>query len=225
MINVQNLLFSYSKHDTFSLSIDKFEVKENEHHFIYGPSGCGKTTFLNLLSGILTPPQGHVRLLNTDISSLSLIKRDQFRADHIGIIFQLFNLIEYLDVIDNVLLSCHFSKRNYRGVTKREANLRDEAQHLCEALGIGKELQKKPVKNLSIGQQQRVAIARALINKPSIIIADEPTSALDDESKKQFMDLLLEQCDQYNSTLLFVSHDKSLESYFDHSYNLAGSSR
>lgn len=103
--------------------------------------------------------------------------------------------------------------------------MKEEAQNLCEALGIGKELQKKPVKNLSIGQQQRVAIARALIAKPSIIIADEPTSALDDESKKQFMDLLLEKCNQYNSTLLFVSHDKSLESYFDHSYNLTDSSR
>lgn len=225
MINVENLLFSYSKHDTFSLSIDKFEVKENEHHFIYGPSGCGKTTFLNLLSGILTPQQGHVRLLNTDIAALSSIRRDQFRADHIGIIFQLFNLIEYLDVIDNVLLSRQFSKRSHKNVKHNIANFKEEAQRLCEALGISKELQKKPVKNLSIGQQQRVAIARTLIAKPSIIIADEPTSALDDESKTQFMNLLLEQCDKCNSTLLFVSHDKSLESYFDHSYNLSGSSR
>mgnify|MGYP000201786620 CR=1 FL=1 len=112
MINVQNLLFSYSKHDTFSLSIDNFEVKEKEHHFIYGPSGCGKTTFLNLLSGILTPQQGRLRLLNTDVSALSTMKRDQFRADHIGIIFQLFNLIEYL-ASENINWSGNVIAPNY----------------------------------------------------------------------------------------------------------------
>ncbi len=220
LLQVENLYFKYDTDRHFSLNINQFSVNQNSHVFIEGPSGCGKTTFLNILTGLLKPIDGHIHMTGTDITTLSAVKRDQFRADHFGIIFQLFNLIPYLSVLDNIILPCTFSQIKKEKALKFSNSLVDEAKRLCKKLDIHKQLIEKPVQHLSIGQQQRVAIARALIGQPEIIIADEPTSALDPHLKEQFMAFLLMECTANNASLIFVSHDLSLKSHFDHDYQL-----
>lgn len=221
LIQLEKLAFNYKADDAFSLKLDRFIIEKSRRIFIEGPSGCGKTTFLNLLTGLLSPATGHIRILGTDITTLSQTKRDRFRADHFGIIFQLFNLIPYLSVSENILLPCMFSTLRKRKALTQSSTLEIEAERLCESLHIDQSLLVKPVQNLSIGQQQRVAIARALIGQPEIIVADEPTSALDDDRKRQFMSVLLEACERYAITLVFVSHDNSLKTHFEEIYNLS----
>ena len=144
-------------------------------------------------------------------------QRDKFRADHIGYIFQQFNLLPYLNVVENVILPCQFSAQRKSQV---DTSLVEDATRLLEKLHLPAHLLDKPVVELSIGQQQRVAAARALIGKPALIIADEPTSSLDYDNRTAFIELLLEQVNQAQSTLLFVSHDPTLESLFDRTLNL-----
>lgn len=198
-----------------TLDIDSFKIKEGEHVFLHGPSGSGKSTLLNLIAGIATPQSGSITLLNTPLTSLTTSQRDQFRADHIGFIFQQFNLIPYLSVIDNVLLSCHFSaiRRQQTGFSKDA--LYKAATTLLSQLNLAPHYWTEEITKLSIGQQQRVAAARALIGQPAIIIADEPTSALDEHNEQQFLALLLSACTASQTTLLFISHNKQLSAYFD----------
>jgi len=220
IIHLKNINFQYQSNSDFSLTIRDFSVQKNSSLFIDGPSGCGKTTFLNILTGLTQPINGNIHILGTDITLLSKVKSDQFRADHFGIIFQLFNLIPYLSVIENIILPCTFSNTRKQKALTNSLSLRDEAIRLCKELAIENHLITMPVNQLSIGQQQRVSIARALIGQPEIIVADEPTSALDKLRKELFMNLLLNQCNQYNITLIFVSHDNTLKSNFKYSYSL-----
>ena len=184
-------------------------MASNERVFVHGPSGGGKSTLLNLLSGILSSPCGEVSVLGERLDQMSDRQRDRFRANHIGYVFQQFNLIPYLDAVDNIQLASHFSKR------KRETLLRDEIESLLSMLNVAPTDWYKPTARLSIGQQQRVAIARALINKPELLIADEPTSSLDQHNRDNFMSLLMPLAAEQKLTLLFVSHDMSLARYFD----------
>ena len=220
LIQLKNLFFNYHTDEDFSLNISHFSVATNSSLFVEGPSGCGKTTFLNLLTGLIKPIQGKIHILETDITQLNHVECDRFRADHFGIIFQLFNLIPYLSVRDNIILPCTFSSAKKNKALAISSSLKEEARRLCHDLDIDDTLMKKPIYQLSIGQQQRVAIARALIGQPEIIIADEPTSALDHDRKEQFMDLLLKECKKYKLGLIFVSHDMSLKSQFNQVYSL-----
>lgn len=220
IIQLKDLLFKYKHNSDFILKVPDFSIEKNNSIFLEGPSGCGKTTFLNLLTGLTKPQKGHINILETTITKLNTIQCDQFRADHFGIIFQLFNLIPYLSVIENILLPCTFSPTKRKKALHISSTLEEEAIRLCIELDIHNELRKKPIYQLSIGQQQRVAIARALIGQPEIIIADEPTSALDQQRKEQFISLLLKECKKYNTTLIFVSHDITLKSYFKQTYHL-----
>ncbi len=221
IVQVNNLYFKYKKIDPFELKINEFTVNERSTVFIKGSSGCGKTTFLNLLTGLIQPIDGEINILNRNLSELTQVNCDRFRADHFGIIFQMFNLIPYLSVIENILLPCKFSKIKQKKVLNKSKSLAFEAERLCKELNIEQFLVQKPVNELSIGEQQRVAIARALIGQPEIIIADEPTSALDQDNRSQFVNLLLNECEKYNITLLFVSHDVNLQSKFNKSFNLS----
>lgn len=181
---------------------------------LIGPSGGGKSTFLSLLAGILKPQAGSVEILGTDITRLSGAARDRFRSEHFGIIFQMFNLLPYGSVIDNVLLPLHFSKTR-RERARASYSLEAEAARLLERLGLERTLIDGPsAANLSVGQQQRVAAARALIGTPELIIADEPTSALDRGRQGDFLDLLFAQVEAAGSTLIMVTHDESLGSRF-----------
>lgn len=215
IISIKNLVFSYSNTPSFTLTIDDLSIKKQRHVFLEGPSGTGKSTLLHLLTGLIQPTQGDITIMGTRLNTLPHSSLDTFRVDHFGIIFQLFNLIPYLSVIENIMLPCTFSKRRLRNTQLVKSTIHDEAIRLCQALDIPHNRQYTPVTKLSIGQQQRTAIARALIGKPPIIIADEPTSALDQNRKNRFIDLLFTECNAYGATLIFVSHDHTLTHHFD----------
>jgi putative ABC transport system ATP-binding protein len=209
-VHLQDVHFRWASQTQDTLHIAELCIKQGESVFIQGHSGSGKTTLLNLIAGVHCPQQGLIQVLETNLSTLSAIQRDQFRAQHVGIIFQQFNLLPYLSLLENVQLPCQFS-------TQRKAKAGDMLQtslRLLDELQIARSMLHKPVNTLSVGQQQRVAVARALIGQPEIIIADEPTSALDTENQQRFLDLLFNEVEQQGSTLIFVSHDPSLATHF-----------
>ncbi|KLV02468.1 methionine ABC transporter ATP-binding protein [Photobacterium aquae] len=217
IININQLTFSWPKQKAPLLDIPELMIKKGEKIFIKGPSGSGKSTLLSLLAGINTPDTGKIELLEQPFSQMSSTHRDKFRADHIGYIFQMFNLLPYLSVTDNVLLPCRFSQRRKHNIT---SSLKEEANRLLQQLHLPQEYLHRPISELSIGQQQRVAAARALIGRPNILIADEPTSALDHNNREAFITLLMDECDKSGITLIFVSHDETLEPLFDRGYDL-----
>ncbi|XZG71240.1 ABC transporter ATP-binding protein [Chitinibacteraceae bacterium HSL-7] len=198
-----------------ALDLAPLTIQRGERVFLHGPSGCGKSTLLGLLTGIHRADSGQVTMLDTDLTTLGASARDRFRADHIGYVFQQFNLLGHLDIVGNVILPCRFSNKR----KEASGNPRQAALALLDRLGLG-ELTRgaHPVSRLSIGQQQRVALARALIGAPELIIADEPTSALDADRRDAFIDLLLETAG--DTTVIMVSHDAALASHFDHSIAL-----
>ncbi|MEW6999541.1 ABC transporter ATP-binding protein [Colwelliaceae bacterium BS250] len=222
IVNIAQLQFAWSATADAKFTIDKFSVQRGEKLFLRGPSGSGKTTFLSLLCGIIASQSGELNINGENLTAMSASKRDQFRADHIGVIFQMFNLIPYLSTIENVVLPCHFSKVRKQKALKNSASVEDEAIRLLEHLDMGDvKLLHKPVNELSIGQQQRVAAARALIGAPELIVADEPTSSLDSDRCQSFLNLLFKECAEAGSTLVFVSHDMRLENLFDRSVMLS----
>jgi len=205
VVAIRNLKFHYAKHNALILDIPELFVGPGEQVFLHGPSGSGKSTLLNLLAGILRPNTGTLEVLGKHFNALSGRQRDKWRAQHIGVVFQQFNLIPYLSALDNVLLAAHFGKTKHA---------RTRALELLNTLNISGHLQQVPADQLSIGQQQRVAIARALINQPELLIVDEPTSALDKPNCDAFMSLLLHQVNLHQTALVFVSHDASLMPHF-----------
>ena len=194
--------------------IDQFTAEAREHVFLHGASGSGKSTLLNLIGGVLTPESGKLELLGEEVSAISSLAQDRFRVDHIGFIFQQFNLIPYLSVLDNVLLPCRFSPRRAARATADGRSLQIEAERLLAELDLEPQLGGQKAADLSVGQQQRVAAARALIGRPEIIMADEPTSALDAARQEAFVDLLISEAVAAGSTLIFVSHDQRLAQHF-----------
>ncbi|KZN49365.1 ABC transporter ATP-binding protein [Pseudoalteromonas luteoviolacea] len=221
MIHISDLTFSWPGQSNPTLQIKDLQIKTGERLFLHGPSGSGKSTLLSLLAGIQCAQQGNIKILNEDLSALNDAKRDKFRADHIGTIFQNFNLLPYLSPIDNVVLGCNFSKRRQANLKTEGATATSQATRLLAELGLDENTQHRAVNELSIGQQQRVAAARAFIGQPELIIADEPTSALDADNRDIFIKQLFEQAQQYQATILFVSHDVSLAPLFDRKVSLA----
>lgn len=208
-IDLMNVRFHYPEQPNQTvLNIPSWSLSGGEQAFVHGPSGGGKSTLLNLLSGLLMPSKGQVNILGQRLDQMTSRQRDRFRANHIGYVFQQFNLIPYLNSFDNTLLASQFSQRRKTPV------LQDEIKQLLKSLNIAENDWHRPARNLSIGQQQRVAIARALINKPQLLIADEPTSSLDSINKDAFMALLMSIVAESRITLVFVSHDLSLSDYF-----------
>lgn len=202
------------------LDIAQLSIAPGERVFLRGPSGSGKSTLLGLLGGVLTPAAGRITVLGCDLARLSASARDRFRGDHIGFVFQMFNLIPYLSVLENVLLPARFSARRAARAARR-GPLVQEAARLLASLGLADAaLHARGVTELSIGQQQRVAAARALLGAPELLIADEPTSALDHDARAQFLELLMAECREQGSTLVFVSHDTTLGRLFDRDLSL-----
>lgn len=193
------------------LSIRQLEIARGERVFLRGGSGSGKSTLLGLLSGVIDATRGRVELFGRSMQEMSPSARDRLRGDSIGYIFQMFNLIPYLGVVENTLLPLRFSAVRRARCTSPEA----DARALLQALGLPRERLGAPVAELSVGQQQRVAAARALLGAPPLILADEPTSALDQDHRDQFIALLLAQCRLSGATLVFVSHDATLAHHFD----------
>jgi len=212
VVSVQNLIFHYGAGEAPILKIPEWSVRPAERVFLHGPSGAGKSTLLNLLAGILLPNSGSIEILEKKINTMRGSQRDKWRARHIGVVFQQFNLIPYQNALNNIKLAAEF--------TGKAANADKRAHQLLDALGIESHLFTLPSARLSIGQQQRVAIARAMINEPELLIVDEPTSALDSKNRDAFMSLLLDQVEQHQTALVFVSHDLSLAEAFPRSESL-----
>ena len=220
IVSLSNLRFAWPGQAPV-LDIDSFELQAGERLFLRGPSGSGKSTLLGLIAGVLEAGTGRVEVLGHALTDLSGGQRDQVRADHLGVIFQMFNLVPYLSVVQNVVLPCRFSKRRLNEV-KALGGPDIEARRLLSELGLDDPaLLSRKVTELSVGQQQRVAAARALIGNPSLIIADEPTSALDADSRDRFIELLSEEARKTKAALLFVSHDASLAPLFDRAMDLS----
>lgn len=212
IIEIQNLKFFYQSVPI--LDIPELEIKESEMVFLFGPSGSGKSTLLELVAGVLqTQPSdqpGKLKVCGQDLVKMSPTELDHFRAQNIGYIFQSFNLIPYLSVLENIQLPFLFHKKNCDQV---------ELTRLVKNLGLEPYVNRS-VSQLSVGQQQRVAVARALIKKPKVILADEPTSALDYNHRENFLKILFALGRENKTTVLFVSHDLTIEKLFDRSISL-----
>lgn len=203
------------------IEIARFAVAAGERVFLQGPSGSGKSTLLSLIGGVVVPEQGRVLLQGADLATLSSAARDRRRADQLGIVFQLFNLLPYLTALENILLPCRFSAHRRNRIAARGSTPQAEAARLGAHLDLAPELLARPAAELSVGQQQRVAAARALIGQPALLVADEPTSALDADRQRSFLDLLLAESAAAGSAVLFVSHDARLAQAFDRRLALA----
>lgn len=221
VIRLQGVRFRWRPQDPPVLDIPELEVAAGERLFLQGPSGSGKSTLLSLLGGITLPQSGSVEVLGSDLTAMSGAARDTFRADHVGFIFQMFNLVPYLSAVENVLLPCRFSARR-RQAAEAAGGMATEARRLLAHMGLDEgRVEGRTVAELSVGQQQRVAAARAMIGRPEIVIADEPTSSLDTEAQEKFLGLLFDEVARGGAALLFVSHDRRLAGGFDRALALA----
>ena len=221
VLAVKNLSFAWPS-SSFQIGITDLNVKSDEHWLLEGPSGSGKSTLLQLLGGVLLPQRGEVQILGQSWAALTAAQRDLRRADHVGFIFQQFNLVPYLSALENTLLPCRFSPARCKAA-ESSGGLKDEARRLLAALGLGaKEIQLRRAARLSVGQQQRVAAARALIGRPSLVLADEPTSALDADNRAAFLELLFSEARSAKTAIILVSHDTSLRPHFERHLTLEG---
>lgn len=219
MIDIEPLRFAWTPSGSDTLALGRLHLAPGQTVFLHGPSGCGKSTLLGLLAGVLLPQQGQVSLLGQDWAALTAGQRDAFRADHVGVIFQQFNLLPYLSVLDNVTLPCHFSKLRLERCRSRGGAVAC-ARDWLQRMGLPEALWTRRADALSVGQQQRVAAARAVLGQPELILADEPTSALDADLRQGFMDLLLQAAHDAGSTLVCVSHDAQQAERFELQWSL-----
>jgi len=188
------------------IAIDSLRVAPGERLLLRGPSGSGKSTLLSLLAGIVAAQSGAVDVLGKELGALTGAARDRFRADHIGVIFQMFNLIPYLSVQENVCLPCAFSNRRRERCERSGAGVVETAAQLLGHLRIGgHEMLRRRAAELSVGEQHRVAAARALMGTSEIVPADEPTSSLDSDRRAAFLELLFRECARERTTLIFLT--------------------
>lgn len=218
LIQANNLQYTWPGAEQPTLDIASFQIQPGEAVFLQGASGSGKSTLLSLLAGTLTTQTGSLEVLDTDLSSLSARQRDHFRASHIGIVFQQFNLLPFLTVGGNLRLAARFAKGTGQDIEAR-------GKQLLESLRLDSGLMERRADQLSVGQQQRVAIARAVINEPELVIADEPTSALDADARDHFIKLLMSIREFSGCTIVFASHDHGLADFFDRKIELAAINR
>jgi ABC-type lipoprotein export system ATPase subunit len=184
-------------------SCDHFHAVPSSRTALWGPSGCGKSTMLNLISGLLRPHEGIIRVDGQEIQGLSESSLDAFRGERIGFVFQTFNLLAPFTAMQNVILGMRFAD------VLPEKEWKNRSKMMLGRVGLGHRLNSKPA-TLSVGERQRVAIARALVNNPKLIVADEPTGSLDPKTAASVMALLLELCEEEKVTLLLVTHDRSI---------------
>ncbi|GAB3529726.1 ABC transporter ATP-binding protein [Photobacterium alginatilyticum] len=208
MLRIRKLRFAYSQ-TQFQINIAKLDIAGGETLALIGPSGSGKTTLLNLLAGILKPDSGTIFMGEQCISAMHSAQARRYRLQQVGMVFQGFELLPYLSVLDNILLTA----RLLGGFAINE-ELRHRADKLAMSLGIADKL-RRPVNELSQGERQRVAICRALLLQPPIILADEPTGNLDPRNKHLALEKIIDETKANNSALLTVTHDHSLLGQFD----------
>lgn len=217
LLDIQALTFAWPGDPAPVIDGLDLNLGRGQRMFLAGASGSGKSTLLALIGGLVTPASGRIRFAGSDLASLPRAKRDRFRADHLGVIFQQFNLLPWLNPVANVLLGCQFSATRRQRVGDPE----HAARELLAAMGLAEDRWTRRADELSVGQQQRVAAARALIGQPDLVLADEPTSALDANRRDAFIELLFAQAERAGSAILFVSHDRELADRFDSTVELA----
>ena len=208
MIEIQQLKFRYPRSE-FELVVDQLSVKAGEKVAVVGPSGSGKTTLLNLIAGIAVPKKGTLSVNGQTLSKMSDRDRRNFRIANIGMVFQQFELIEYLKTVDNIILPYLINSS-----LNNRTDLRQRATDLAQQVGLGEKLKRHPGR-LSQGEQQRVAICRALVTEPRLILADEPTGNLDPKNKTTILNILFDECNKNNQTLVVVTHDMNILDGFD----------
>ena len=200
--------------------IDQLSVEQGKHLFIQGPSGCGKSTLLSLLAGVQAVQTGSCCVLGHELAGMSAVERDRLRGERMGVIFQQFNLLAYLDVQANVLLPTKLCPNRAIAATLNWGSPLKQAKALANQLGLRETLWRQPVNQLSVGQQQRVAAVRALMGAPELVIADEPTSALDDAMQLEFLDLLLHTAETQHTSVIMVSHNARWANRFDQVFKM-----
>ena len=208
MIEIQQLKFRYPRSE-FELVVDQLSVEAGEKVAVVGPSGSGKTTLLNLIAGIAVPKKGTLSVNGQTLSKMSDRDRRNFRIANIGMVFQQFELIEYLKTVDNIILPYLINNS-----LDNRTDLRQRATSLAQQVGLGEKLKRHPGR-LSQGEQQRVAICRALVTEPRLILADEPTGNLDPKNKTTILNILFDECNKNNQTLVVVTHDMNILDGFD----------
>ena len=207
MISISDLRFSYPEGE-FELNVSTLEVATGETLAVIGPSGSGKTTLLHLMAGIRLPQEGKVTTDDVVVTELDDGVRREFRIRRIGMVFQEFELLEYLSVLDNILLPYRISKS-----LTLDRDVRDRAASVAEYVGIADKLHRLSTR-LSHGEKQRVAVCRALIAEPVLLLADEPTGNLDPANTQKVLDILLDATEATGATLVTVTHDHDLLSRF-----------
>ncbi len=208
MIRVDSLEFYYREGE-FCLSVPELTVEKTEKVAVIGSSGSGKTTLLNLIAGIVTPIKGTVSVDDLKVSELPDAGRRDFRITSLGFVFQDFELLDYLNVMDNILHPYRIT-----GALTLDKAVRERAGILAQEMGIGDKL-KRPANDLSQGEKQRAAICRALLPQPKLLLADEATGNLDPDNKTRILDLLFQSVADHDATLLAVTHDYDLLKRFD----------
>lgn len=206
-INISGLVFRYPGEQAFEMTVSDLRIASGECVAIVGPSGSGKTTLLSLVAGIQIPQKGEIQIGETRVNYLGESERRAFRIQEVGQVFQAFELLEYLSVIENVLLGSIIDP----GIVE---SARERATDLLASVGLSHKADSKPAR-LSHGERQRVAVCRAMLNDPALLLADEPTGNLDQSNKQKVVDLLIKQAKQHHSTLLMVTHDNSLLGSFE----------
>ena len=208
MIRIEQLRFRYREGD-FLLSLPGLSIEQGKSAAVIGPSGSGKTTLLHLVAGIAVPEAGRIEVAGVEVTSLPERQRRDFRIARIGMVFQEFELLDYLSVLDNVLLPYRVTN-----ALRLDSEVRERAASLAAGMGIGDKLRRR-ARRLSQGERQRVAVCRALVTQPQLLLADEPTGNLDPANKGRVLDLLLEYAGRSGATLLTVTHDHGLLSRFE----------
>jgi ABC-type lipoprotein export system ATPase subunit len=208
MISVQSVIYTYGP--AKDLIFPDWEVEQGKHSLILGGSGCGKTTLLHLLAGLRTPTAGIVKVADQVFSDLRGHRMDIFRGKNIGLVFQKPHLLSVLTVEDNLLLAQYMAE-----LPQDKKRIRD----VLEVLNLSDRRSAK-VYELSQGEAQRIAIARAVLNKPKVILADEPTASLDDDNSEKVLNILEEQANLYNATLVIATHDQRVKNRFPHQLKL-----
>ncbi len=215
-IVITNLVYAYSNASKPILNIPKFEVQDGERLALVGKSGSGKSTLLNAIAGIVAVSQGSLNVNGVELTTLSETKRDAFRAENIGYVFQTFNLLQGLTAFENVLVAMTFSKKI--------SDAKSRAKQLLERVGLGDKQGRKP-RELSVGEQQRVAIARAIANQPKLLLADEPTANLDEQNTESVLNLLNEVASEDNRILILVTHERDVAQSLPRSIDLKSLNR
>ncbi len=221
IIRIRNLRFAYpgTPDERFELAIDELDIDDAQHTAVIGPSGCGKTTLLHLIAGILVPDAGTVELAGAPVGRLSDERRRALRARSIGMVFQEFELLDYLNALDNILVPLRVAR-----ALRVDADARTRARTLAQALGVAHTLRRRPHR-LSQGERQRIAICRALIAGPTLIMGDEPTGNLDPASAANALDLLFAQARAHDATLLIVTHNHDILDRFERVVDLPAITR